>query len=111
MDEFMKEPCKHCPFRFDITPFLTTPRAIELAYATENPYNEFPCHKTTVNDEEFGGDGSEMVIVETSKTCAGFLTMQIHNGKECPPGFVPSENIYESPFLMIINYHNKNEKR
>lgn len=75
-DWFMKKSCDHCPFRRDVKPFLHPERGEELAYHAQNPYNSFPCHKTTVNDEEFGGDGSEMVAVETSKECAGFMALQ-----------------------------------
>lgn len=65
-DHFMKQPCKHCPFRMDVKPFLTPERGIELAYHAQNPYNSFPCHKTTVSDEEFGEEGVEMVCTEHS---------------------------------------------
>lgn len=63
----MKAPCKHCPFRSDVKPYLTPHRREELAYAAQNPYNSFPCHKTTVSDEEFGGEGEGMVATEESK--------------------------------------------
>lgn len=107
MSDYMKKPCKLCPFRRDVKPYLRPERGFELAYAASNPFNSFPCHETTVCDEEFGGDGSEMVAVESSKDCHGFLTLQIiENGDECAPdGFEPAyELIYSEPFEMAEAY-------
>ena len=112
---FMKQPCKHCPFRNDVKPFLHPERAEEIAYSTQNPYNSFPCHKTTVSDEEFGGDGSECVAIETTKECAGFLTMRAQLGEDTPEGFEPSYEIcYIDPYEMIEAYEiewNKTHKQ
>jgi hypothetical protein len=97
MDEdYMKKPCKHCPYRTDVKPFLTPERGEELAYYPQNPYNDFPCHKTTEHDEE--GDTGEMLVVESSKTCAGFLTLMASElGEErMPEGFKPSYQIIYS---------------
>ena len=43
MTDFMKEPCKHCPFRRDVKPYLHPERAATIAYAAQNPYNSFYC--------------------------------------------------------------------
>lgn len=107
MSGFMKEPCAHCPFRRDVKPFLHPSRGEELAYHATNPYNSFPCHKTTVSDEEFGGDGSDMVEVETSKQCAGFLTLMANECGEnhMPKGFKPSYDVvYTDAFEMSQAY-------
>lgn len=103
--DFIKTPCQHCPFRKDVKPFLHPKRGEEIAYHAQNPYNSFSCHKTTVSDEEFGGEGTMMVSTEESKECAGFLTLQINEGViECPEGFTASENIYESSADMAEAY-------
>lgn len=102
---FMKQPCKHCPYRTDVKPFLTPERGEELAYHAQNPYNSFTCHKTTVNDEEYGGEGEDMVATEDSKECAGFLTLQHNeNGMRLPDGFEPALNVYCDVFDMIQAY-------
>ena len=101
---YMKQPCKHCPFRRDVKPFLTPERGEELAYHAQSPYNSFPCHKTTVSDEEYGGEGYEMVVTENSKECAGFITLQINSGMSCPDGFTPSEDVYGDTDEMIYAY-------
>lgn len=116
MEDYMEKPCKHCPFRNDVTPFLHPDRAEQLAYSTQNPYNSFACHKTTVSDEEFGGDGSRMVAVETSKECAGFLTLRAQNDDSgLPEGFKPSWDIvYTDPYEMADAYEtewNKQRKK
>ena|ERR1700760_57448 len=109
---FMKKPCQHCPYRRDVKPFLHPERGAELAYLTQNPYNEFHCHKTTVSDEEFGGEGEDMVVVSSSKICAGFLTMQVNYNGNFPDGFIPDENIYENIYEdsweMIDAYEEEN---
>lgn len=106
MNYFMKSPCAHCPFRIDVKPFLTPERGEELAYHATNPYNSFPCHKTTVSDEEYGGDGSESVCTEKSKECAGFLTLQIQEGAPIPKGFTPAyEIVYSDAWDMADAYN------
>lgn len=106
MSDFMKRPCEHCPYRKDIKPFLTPERGEELAVHASNPYNVFWCHKTTVSDEEFGGEGSEMVEVETSKICAGFLALQINDaGIDTPEGFEPAwDVVYSDGYEMLDAY-------
>lgn len=81
---FIKKPCKHCPYRNDVKPFLTPERGEELAYLATNPYNSFPCHKTTEHD-----DDGEAYITESSKQCAGFLTLvaSINGEHAIPDGF------------------------
>lgn len=102
--EYMKEPCKHCPFRNDVTPFLHPDRAADLAYSAQNPYSDFPCHKTTEPDE----DGDEMLRTERSKECAGFLTLRAQAGEDVPNGFVPSWDIcYIDEFDMIQAYEHE----
>lgn len=105
MGDFMKKPCEHCPFRRDVKPFLHPKRGEELAYATENPYNNFPCHKTTESNEN--SEGGEMMVVETSKECAGFLSMQHNqNGSTSydEDGFTPSNLVYEDSWDMAQAY-------
>ena len=109
MNYFMKKPCEHCPFRNDVKPFLRPERGEELAYLTENPYNSFTCHKTTVADED--SEESEMLCNEKSKECAGFLTMQIiANGEQfIPEGFVPSYDlVYDDAWSMTDAYEEAN---
>jgi hypothetical protein len=103
---FMKEPCKHCPFRRDVTPFLTPERADEISGLTWNRYNEFPCHKTI----DFDDEGDSFATAE-SLTCAGFLAMQIsESGMECPDGFEPSDKVYSDPYEMTGAYQDEWDK-
>lgn len=77
-----------------------------MAYHAQNPYNSFPCHKTTEYSEDDEGNG-EMMVVETSKMCAGFLTLQHHeNGSTFydSDGFEPSDNVYHDANDMIEAY-------
>lgn len=101
---FMKSPCKHCPFRRDVTPFLHPERGAELAYSADNPYNSFQCHKTTEANEDT--EDGEMYATSDSKECAGFMTLQhIECGNELPEGFEPNYDIvYDSAFDMAQEY-------
>ncbi len=101
MSDFVKKPCIHCPYRRDVEPFLTPERGEELAYAAENPYNTFHCHKTLESDDE------GTFVGNSSKICAGFLTLQ-HNilGETLydNDGFEPNGNVYEDSFEMVAAY-------
>jgi len=106
MCDYMNQPCKHCPFRNDVTPFLHPDRASEIAYSALNPYNDFPCHKTTEYDDE--SEDGEMIVTNDSKTCAGFLTLRAQNGGNIPEGFEPSwEIIYVDEWDMIQAYEDE----
>lgn len=111
METFMKSPCKHCPFRNDITPFLHPERATELAYMAQNKYSSFPCHKTTEPDDE--SEDGEMLVTENSKECAGFLTLRAQAGEDTPEGFEPAWEIcYIDAYDMGEAYENEwNKKR
>lgn len=78
MNYDMKSPCDHCPFRIDIPPYLTTDRIYEIADSLVR--GEFPCHKTTVADEET--DEGDMWETPNSQHCAGALRLM--EAAECP---------------------------
>lgn len=108
MSEFVKVPCKHCPFRNDVTPYLHPERAAQIVYAAQNPYNSFYCHKTTETDDETG----ECYATAKSKECAGFLTLRAQMGEEVPEGFNPSwEMCYADEYEMIDAYEQEWNKR
>lgn len=110
MSDFVKKPCKHCPFRNDVKPFLHPERAAEIAYAAENPYSSFPCHKTIdyCEDEE----GVSECDMQESKECAGFLTLRAQAGEDTPEGFEPAWEIcYTDSFDMIQSYEQEWEEQ
>lgn len=103
MEDYIKKPCQHCPFKLDVTPFLHPERAEEIAYAAQNPYNTFPCHKTTSHDDDGNAEcnGRE-------QECAGFLTLRAQElGEEyVPEGFKPSYDlVYSDAHEMVDAYH------
>lgn len=109
MSDYMKKPCPHCPYRRDVKPFLHPDRGAELAYAAQNEYNEFHCHKTTETVEYDDGE-NDRIATERSKMCAGFLTLM---AQECGtervasfyPGFEPSwEVVYTDASEMCDAY-------
>lgn len=107
MSDHMKEPCDHCPFRKDRKPFLRARRGEELAYAAQNPYNSFPCHKTTVPDED--SDVGAMLVTDKSKECAGFMTLQIAEGMDCPKDFTPAFDVVYDSSMDMADAHDEAE--
>ena len=64
-------PCPKCPFRTDVKPYLTRPRAQEIARALER--SEFPCHLTTDHDALSGDEGDQLRNTTNEIHCAGAL--------------------------------------
>lgn len=63
-------PCKQCPFRTDITPFLSGEERIRELERHQD--GEFPCHQTTELDEE---EGETLLNREKTVACAGRMIM------------------------------------
>jgi hypothetical protein len=95
MTDFVKKPCKKCPFRNDIRPYLHPQRAAEIACASTNRYSDFPCHKTVNYDSgEEDHEGNQIADLSESKTCAGFLTMRAsYIDKGLPKDFIPEQKV------------------
>ena len=114
MSDFMKKPCKNCPYRMDVKPYLTPVRGEELADIACNPYNTFFCHTSTESIEnEYTGE-SDRIAVEKTKVCAGFLSLQAHiNGTTDydDEGFEPSPFVYEDNYAMAGAYESEEEWR
>lgn len=68
----LKRPCKDCPFRKDVTPYLRPDRAAEILDAIERQDQSFTCHKT-ISGEQQSDEG--YVPGETDQFCAGALIM------------------------------------
>ena len=100
MADFVKVPCKHCPFRRDVTPFLHPDRAAEIASVALNPYSSVTCHKTLEFDEETG----EPCLTDKSLECAGMLSLRANEGYGIPNGFEPSELVYNDWYEMVDAY-------
>jgi hypothetical protein len=66
----LRKPCKDCPFRTDIEPFLTSGRADEIFNAITEFQGTFACHKTTLDD-----DDGETYVGPDSEHCAGALIL------------------------------------
>lgn len=68
----MSAPCQHCPFRKDITGYLTAGRVREIVKSVLSQQS-FPCHKTTEFEDAEDEDGSydRRVNTEDEEQCAG----------------------------------------
>lgn len=97
---WMKEPCGPCPYSRSKTLFLHPERAADFAHNAENPYTDFPCHKTADHHEDEDGFG-EYVRGEKSLTCNGFLSMQCTVNDREIEGFTPHPDAFEDSWEMI----------
>jgi len=64
-------PCPKCPFRTDVKPYLTRPRAREIARSLVR--SEFPCHLTTNLDSLTGDEDDLHHDTPNEIHCAGAL--------------------------------------
>lgn len=101
---WMKEPCGPCPFSRSKTLPLHPERAEDFAAMAQNPYNDFPCHKTADYQEET--DWSEGGFVHGSKslTCNGFLSLQCRENDRQVPGFSPHDDAFEDAWEMVDHH-------
>lgn len=105
MSDFVKKPCKNCPFRNDVRPYLHPERAAEIAYAAQNPFSNFTCHSTIEYDGDEDIQGRSTGDFSRAKTCAGFLTLRAQEGEDVPEGFTPSWEIcYTDAYEMTDAY-------
>ena len=105
MCDYMKQPCKNCPFRVNVKPYLPPERAAEIAYAASNPYSDFTCHATIEYDGDEDIQGKSTGDFSRAKTCAGFLTLRAQLGEDLPDGFEPAWEIcYIDDWDMIKAY-------
>lgn len=63
-------PCKECPFRNDIPPYLTVERVVEIWNSLHR--SEFPCHETVTYDD----DGEPIRGGDKERHCAGALILK-----------------------------------
>ena len=96
----MKEPCGPCPYSRSKTLPLHPERAANFAYQAQNPYTDFPCHKTADHREDEDGCGG-YVRGARSLTCNGFLSLQCREGGSAPEGFTPHSDAFEDADEMI----------
>lgn len=67
------KPCKKCPFRTDVPPYLRPERVQQIATDVQNGA-PFWCHETTVPDENDDG-GTEMTRGPETSVCAGSIIL------------------------------------
>lgn len=93
----MNPPCKGCPFRRDVEPYLRRERGIALALGTRQRDNKFYCHET-INY----GARSKVKRMANAEICRGFAILR---AQESGNRFVKDhELVYRSIGEMIAAY-------
>jgi hypothetical protein len=74
MHHSLVRPCKTCPFRADITPYLPIARVRGIVRSITDLDQTFSCHNTNTFDDDGG-------VAETreSQHCAGALIFRLRN--------------------------------
>lgn len=115
----LRRPCAKCPFRTDVPGYLRRERAIEIARSIAEG-SEFPCHETTVTDEdEFGEE--HLVPGSESQFCAGALIcMEKQEAPNQQVRIAERLGVYEaerldmdapvhSSFVAFVDHHGEEE--
>lgn len=76
----LTKPCKDCPFRNDITPYLTEARAKEITDGILKDDITFTCHKTLDGTWEHDEDG-KYTPGDGDIHCAGALILNEKEGR------------------------------
>lgn len=103
---WMKEPCGPCPFSRSKTLPLHPERASDFASMAQNPYSDFPCHKTAdyQEDDEYRGVDGGYVHGDRSFTCNGFLSLQVSENGRGPKGFTPHRDAFGDYWEMVEHH-------
>lgn len=75
----LRTPCKLCPFRIDVPPYLTRERAESIADDLRAGA-PFDCHKTTVLGEDEEGEETLVCDPAVTKECLGSLATTLREG-------------------------------
>ncbi|WP_282027101.1 hypothetical protein [Limimaricola cinnabarinus] len=101
---WMKKPCGRCPFARVGALGLHPKRAEDFASMAQNPFNDFPCHKTADYAEDEGDGSGGYVHGEQSFTCNGFLSLQVSENGRGPKGFEPHPDAFEDYYEMVEHH-------
>jgi hypothetical protein len=88
MKHNLSRPCKTCPFRTDVPPYLHRARVLEIADSIMNRQESFPCHKTVNYDSMVEDEYGDEVIRDRDgeSQCAGAEIFLAHQGKSTQLG-------------------------
>lgn len=73
----------------------------------QNPYTDFPCHKTADYEEETDFSDGGFVHGQKSFTCAGFLSLQVNENGRGPKGFTPDADAFGDYWEMVEHHEEK----
>lgn len=104
----LSKPCKHCPFRNDITPFISPERAASICDAVLKGNKTFQCHETPSKN---GGSHCAGALILTEKMKAANSLQQIAErlGLYDSKKLKLDAPIYESHNEMV-EAHNKRKR-
>jgi hypothetical protein len=94
----MNPPCKACPFRKDVRPYISAARGLALAMLTRRRDGKFWCHETV--DYNYGPRSKKHMANAT--LCRGFAILR---AQESGNRFVAADDlVYGSMGEMMMAY-------
>ncbi len=74
----LKSPCKNCPFRKDVEPYISEARCKDIVFALTKDNKTFACHKT-VDYNDIDEESREVKKNINESHCAGALIVMERN--------------------------------
>ena len=100
-EDSMKRPCKSCPFRRDVKPYLTRWFGFDLAFRTRYYDSKFYCHETV----DYSSRKRSPRRTANAQLCRGFAILR---AQEAGNRFVEDADlVYRSMGEMVAAYAEK----
>lgn len=106
----LKKPCGHCPFRSNITPFLTTQRADEICNVVLKEDKVFWCHETL--DQIIGSHCAGALILTTKENAPNQMQQVAERlGLHDPSKLDLESPVYGSHNEMVEAHKRENDEK
>jgi len=100
----LKRPCANCPFRKEPVFYLGTARRQEIAETLRSDYNSFPCHQTTLTNDQGEYKGTQQeehcagaaIVLEKQGRPNILMRLAQREGKYNPKQLEEQRQIYNS---------------
>lgn len=92
----MKRPCKNCPFRCDVRPYLTGERCLDIREGLESG-SSFSCHETVTYSDDL-----EYVRSPSEQFCVGAILV-MENETNRDPGAMANQMVRIGVRLGMID--------
>lgn len=103
-------PCKNCPFRSDVAPYLQPTRAVEIVNGAVYGDAHFICHKT-LQAKEASFCAGAIIMAENVGRIPQLLRIYERVGSYVRAKMDFAAPVYKTPVAMINAYRNEYRKK